>query len=180
MKQSPEELGLWAKVHTLRAAILSYLAEGVPDSDERIVQARYQQRMVAEELVRKGYAKGIAFDREGDYQPEQKKLARDFDKIVTPRPRELEDADDGKPPAQIVQLDALSIRGETGELKAIDPPPSQMVGIDALKLEAKVSSFMGRELSTLEGTIGIDYVIDKDSESGVTFYVPLTGGKDDG
>lgn len=174
-----EFFNLKGKFLALRAAILSYLSRGVPDTDHRIIQARHQQRMTAEEMVRKGYAKGVAFEREGDYHREQRMLARLFDRkvIVTPRPREELDLAEGEPAPQIVHLKPLSFRGENGMNQRISPPKSQAVGLRALRMEAKVASSLNRDLSALEGRIGVDYEIDVDPESGITFYRPL-GGKD--
>lgn len=161
---------LWTKFHVLRAAILGAIEAGVSDNDPRMLQARHQQRMIAEELVRIGAAKGIAFEHEGDYHREQKGMAARFGKQ---KEQKVE-----APRDQVVKMKPLRFQGRSGDLMAIAPPPSQVVGVEALRMEGKASSVLNRNLSALEGTLGIDYAIAKDPDSGIVFYVPLTGGND--
>lgn len=175
--------GLRSKFQALRTAILSYLAEGIPERDWRIVQARHQQRMIAEEIVRQGGAKGIAFEREGDYHIGQKHAAKFYGRRIMKIDDGLERPDEVTPPARIVPLRSLDFLSATGEVKRIRPAPSQVVGTRSIAMEGKASSALGRELSVLEGNLGIDYEMGKDRESGIVYYVPIEGdrgGKQDG
>ena len=173
-----EIFGLRLKFEAMRTAILSYINEGVQDGDSRMVQARHKQRMIAEELTRLDPdVQGIAFEREGDLHRVQQGMARKFG-IAKPKPQEQIDAEEGQPAAQVIRLKNLHFKSEAGEIMAIDAPPNLIVGLESLRMEGKASSILNRTLSVLEGSIGVDYVIDKDPESEIVFYVPITGGKD--
>lgn len=148
----------------LRAAILSCIEAGVPDTHPQLVLARQQQRLIAERLVELGAAKGIAFEREGDYHRDQLVLARDFER-----------SDEPEPEGQVIQLKTLDFMSSTGKVGTISPPKSRSVGLEALRLEGKVSSMAGKELSVLEGSFGRDYGLDRDPESGLVFYYPIKG-----
>jgi hypothetical protein len=149
---------LWARFHVLRAAILSYLNRGVSETDQRVIQARHQQRMVAEQLVEAGAASGIAFARDGDLSPFQKKKAKDF---------QVQDEPTRGPRDQVVGLKTVRFSGEAGSVNEPVTEKTSLGSIEGLLWEARVSSSLGRGLSHLEGSIRVDYVIDNDTESGI-------------
>ena len=179
MSKATSKNPLWGKLSALRAVILSFISEGVSDNDERVLVARRQQRLIGEELVRRDESKGVAFEREGDLHRVQRGMARKFG-VAQARPQEEIDAEEGKPPAQIVVLKTLSFRSEAEGIVNMAAPPNLTVGLEALRMESRAPGVKSATLSVLEGSIGVDYVVDKDPESEITFYVPITGGSKDG
>jgi len=178
-KASSEAFNAWTRLHALRALILSLQHEGVSDSDIKMVQARQQQRVVAEDLVRMGEAKGIILDgREGDRNWFQRAKIKIFGKVqslvTSSQPQELLDLEEGKPPPQIIKMKSLSFMTEAGVIEAGTPQPSQTVALESLSIEGKTGRLLNRNQSVLEGTLGVDYVYDHDPDSGETFYVPIT------
>ncbi len=163
---------LWLKFYALRTSILAYLEAGVDDNDPRIVQARHRQRLIAEDLCRGGHAKAIAFDREGDLHREQQIMAKVFDQM--PATIAVEAHDDGKPPAQTIQLKTLRFQMKSGKIGTIAAPPNRVVGMETLRGESKAATILSRAESVMEGKHGVDYEIQRDPTSGITMYIPIT------
>lgn len=164
--------GLWVKFYALRASILATLEAGVDDNDPRIVQARQQQRLVAEQLTREGHAKGIAFEREGDLHRDQQAMARVFDQM--PPTIAAQEHDRGKPPVQVIRLKALRFKMTSGRIGVIAPPPNQVIGIETLRAESRAATLHNRPESAMEGKAGVDYEVGQDPDSKITMYTPIT------
>jgi len=168
-KASAEAAKLWTEFKALRAAIRGYLHDGVPETDPRILQARQQQRRVAERMVKIGAARGISFQREGDLSIEQHQGNRTI--IVPPL------AESDQPSPRIVKLDTLYIDARQPDLDGSKGhgDPSGLAGTDALRRENQVASRLGRPLAHIEGVLGVDYELKRDDDLGITYYVPLGG-----
>ncbi len=169
--RTPRAHGLWVRFFAFRAAILSDLELGVPETSFRIVQARHVQRLIAEELYYLGEIEGIAKGHEGDYRKEQRAMAKVFDQMPPALAVEAHDA--GKPPAQIVKLKSLRFKTKAGTIGTIAAPRPQITRVEMLRAETKAATHLDRPESSQEGTEGVDYIEDYDPASGVHFYRPI-------
>ena len=163
---------LWTRFWTLRTAIFAYLESGIDEHDTRIMQARQQQRKVAEELVLRGFAKGIAIEREGDLHHEQQIMAKVFDQM--PATIAAEEYDRTHPKPQVITLKTLRFQMKSGKIGTIAAPPNRIGRSESLRAESRAATYHDRSESAMEGRIGVDYVIDEDPASDIVFYVPIT------
>jgi hypothetical protein len=167
---------LWLRFKTLRALIFQALEAGHSEVSRDVVEPRRQQRAVAEELVRRGAAKGISFQREGDIRHSYRGLAKlkFLRRLKAPRDYLEPEIVEDKPPPIIIPLKVARFSSKSGEIKSVTPPPpSQVIGLRAIKLESKVAAARGKEVSVLEGTLGKDYDMEVDQTTGIVYYVPI-------
>ncbi len=164
---------MWIRFFAFRAAILSDLELGVPETSFRIVQARHLQRLIAEELYYLGEIQGIAEGHEGDYKREQRIMAKVFDEMPAVLAVEAHDA--GKPPHQIIKMKSLQFKMKAGGIGAIVAPKPQITRVEMLRAETKAATHLNRPESSQEGSEGVDYIEDYDPASGVHFYRPING-----